>query len=233
MYAVRWQVIACGLIFFVGKLTFGRRVGLIGALIGACYLPAIFHETVLLAATSLYVLNLLMLACALWAARKERWYLWILPGLLLGLSALGRANVLLFLPFLLVGVFLSGRDGRKPLTRPVQALRLVPAALALLLGAIVAIAPATLHNHVSGKDRVLVSQGRGRVLTFHVGPDAPALQEYLAPLRHLLTRAFQPFRRIVIQTINEEKATNSPYVKAFRTSFDVTVDYRNVVLHRR
>jgi hypothetical protein len=52
-------------------------------------------------------------------------------------------------------------------------------------------------------------------------------------LRHLLNRQFQPVKRIAIETINAEKAPQSPYVDALPTSFDVLIDYRNVNLYRQ
>jgi hypothetical protein len=52
-------------------------------------------------------------------------------------------------------------------------------------------------------------------------------------LRHLLTRQFQPVKRIAIETINDEKTSQSPYVDALRTSFDILVDYRSVNLCRK
>jgi hypothetical protein len=55
----------------------------------------------------------------------------------------------------------------------------------------------------------------------------------MASLRHLLMRKFQPIRRISIETINGETAPQSAYVSILRTSFDVTVDYRNVTLYHK
>ena len=69
--------------------------------------------------------------------------------------------------------------------------------------------------------------------TFNVPPDDPRLPEHTGVLRHLLTRPFQPVKRIAIETINDEKAPQSPYVDALRTSFDALVDYRSVNLYRK
>jgi hypothetical protein len=66
-----------------------------------------------------------------------------------------------------------------------------------------------------------------------VPSDDPHIHSYLGPLRHLLTRAFQPLRRIAVETINQEKAPKSPYVDVLRTAFDVSVDYRQVILYRK
>jgi hypothetical protein len=70
-------------------------------------------------------------------------------------------------------------------------------------------------------------------LTLNVPPDDPNLPEYLGVLRHLLTREFQPIRRIAIESINDDDAARSPYLDTLRTVFDVMVDYKEVVLYRR
>jgi ATP-dependent Lhr-like helicase len=79
----------------------------------------------------------------------------------------------------------------------------------------------------------MVSERNGKALRFNVPPDDAHLPEYLGVLRHLLTREFQPIRRIPIETINGDDAARSPYVDALRTAFDVTVDYKEVTLYRR
>jgi hypothetical protein len=48
-----------------------------------------------------------------------------------------------------------------------------------------------------------------------------------------VTRKFQPLKRIVIETINGEKATESPYVEALRSTFDVSADPKEVVLFKK
>jgi ATP-dependent Lhr-like helicase len=92
---------------------------------------------------------------------------------------------------------------------------------------------ASTHLIYHGKRMVGISKRNGRDLTFHVPPEDPDWPQYLELFRHLLTRSFQPLKRIVIETINGEKAHESPYVPGFRTSFEVLVDYKNVNLMRK
>jgi len=80
---------------------------------------------------------------------------------------------------------------------------------------------------------VMVSKRNGKDLTFHVPPEDPLLPEYLGALGHLLSRQFQPVRRIAIETINGEFAPKSPYLPALRSRFEVMVDSKNVNLSRK
>ncbi|UCE20559.1 MAG: DEAD/DEAH box helicase [Gemmatimonadota bacterium] len=91
----------------------------------------------------------------------------------------------------------------------------------------------TTHLVFHGTRLVFVSKRNGKNLTFHIPPEDPQLQEYLCPLHHLLTRRFQPLRRITIETINDEAAPRSPYLDAIRTAFDTMVDFKSVTLYRR
>ena len=79
----------------------------------------------------------------------------------------------------------------------------------------------------------MISKRNGRDLTFYVPPDDPHLPEYMGALRHLLTRQFQPVRRIAIEIINGDPAPPSPYVPALRTCFEAMVDYKQVNLSRK
>jgi ATP-dependent helicase Lhr and Lhr-like helicase len=89
------------------------------------------------------------------------------------------------------------------------------------------------HLVYHGSRLVLVSQRNGSTLTFQVPPDDSHLDEYLAVLHHLLNRKFRPVRRIVIETINEEAASRSPYLEALRRNFDVSAGHRKVTLYRK
>ncbi|MFC2027146.1 DEAD/DEAH box helicase [Chloroflexota bacterium] len=89
------------------------------------------------------------------------------------------------------------------------------------------------HLVFRGKDLVLVSQRNGKVLTLNATPDDPRMTEYLDVLRHLLSRPFQPIRRINIEKINGEHAASSPYVDVLRTSFELIVEHQNVILYNK
>jgi ATP-dependent Lhr-like helicase len=89
------------------------------------------------------------------------------------------------------------------------------------------------HLVYCGSKLVLVSKRYAQFLEFHVPVDDPRIQEYLCVLRHLLTRRFQPLRHITIETINGVAAARSEYVETLKTSFDVMVSYRQVVLYTK
>jgi tetratricopeptide (TPR) repeat protein len=157
---------SCGLIYLFGRMVFGSTVGLLAAAIGALYSVEIFYESALLMTTTLYALNLLLLISILWALERSNWFVWIIPGILLGFSSLGRANVLSFLPFLILGIFLLARG------QPRGRIRSIPSILALLLGLLLVLAPVAARNKVVGRDLVLITSNLGLNLFVGNNPDA-------------------------------------------------------------
>lgn len=88
--------VSCGLLYLIGRKVFSRAAGLAGGLAAAVYGIAFFHEGTLLTVVLIHLLNLLTLWSAYWAAEKKHPAVWAVPGVLLGLSALTRPNVLLW-----------------------------------------------------------------------------------------------------------------------------------------
>ncbi|MCP4629474.1 MAG: hypothetical protein GY850_39115 [bacterium] len=87
------------------------------------------------------------------------------------------------------------------------------------------------HLVCRGKDLVLISQRNGKSLTINIDPDDPNLTECFGFLRHMQNRQFQPIRRGTIETINGEEAAGSSYVDTLRTSFEVLIEHKSVILY--
>jgi ATP-dependent Lhr-like helicase len=89
------------------------------------------------------------------------------------------------------------------------------------------------HLVYHGSKPVMYSQRKGQTLTFLVPPADEHLPEYLVGLRHLLNREFSPIRRIIVESINDEPAIQSPYLPLLKQSFDVVVDIKQISLYRK
>jgi ATP-dependent Lhr-like helicase len=88
------------------------------------------------------------------------------------------------------------------------------------------------HLAYRGREPAMISKGHGRDLEFLMAADDPDLPACLGPLSHLLTRAVSPLNRIVVETINGEEASASPYVGALKTVFETMVEFRKVILYK-
>jgi ATP-dependent helicase Lhr and Lhr-like helicase len=88
------------------------------------------------------------------------------------------------------------------------------------------------HLVYHGERLVLISERNGKVLTFQLSPDDPDIPAVFDVLRHLLTRSFQPLKRIEVETINRRPAAESPFVTPLEREFEVETEFNKIILYR-
>ena len=143
------------LIYTLGRRVFNPRVGKIAGVMAALYGPFIYFEGELLIPVLILFLNLLMAIAVLAASRRPGWWKWLGCGALLGLSAIARPSVLIFLVVLIPWMVaaLKHRNRRWP--------GILLHVFGLLLGAVLLMLPIHIHNYRMAKDFLptMVSQG--------------------------------------------------------------------------
>lgn len=181
--ALQFAALGAGLVgtFVLARRAFGTRLDGLVAL--AClwallqFEPEHFKVARQLFNENVYMpLVLASLIVVLDVARQPRppaWWRALLIGALLGLTAIARAQFLLFIPF---GWFVLALAWKRALLRAV-----VPLA-ALMVGVVLVIAPVTARNwRVSGQAVPISSSGGASLLEFHRPPpgliDPAALQQ--------------------------------------------------------
>ena len=152
----------CVLVWWVARQVFDRRVALLAAGLAATFGMFVFFGGSLLIANVLIPLNLLVMGWGLRALRGDRASEWLVLGALVGLSTLGRPNMLLYAPFVAIGL----------LWRPLPIVRRVGLAVALLAGLALTLGPSALRNHAVADDWVLVSASAGMNFFNGNNPDA-------------------------------------------------------------
>ena len=78
----------------------------------------------------------------------------------------------------------------------------------------------------------IVSQRSGHHLNRHIPLDDSQLEDCLALFSHLVHRPFKPLKRIIIESINNELATESRHPKTFKTVFNAHDESAEFVLYR-
>ncbi len=182
------------LIFKLGKLTLGRSSGIIAAFLAAIYVPFIFFEGELLEISLvLAFLEGTLILLVLARKRSSRW-LAALAGVLLGLAALGKPNLLLFAPTGAIWLYMaalsrhgvsgrgtSRRDPRRADQTHTDRTRAGSRRRAAIMGIVffmatgVTILPATIHNYRSSGDLIPVSSNGGINLFIGNHPGAPGV----------------------------------------------------------
>lgn len=144
--------LSCLLIYFIGKEVFSRRIAILSLGIASIYAPFIYFEGELLITSLVVFLNLLLILFLLKARNTWRW---LAAGAVLGLSAIARPNILVFLPFILFWIWLHHRK------------HLLRYGFAVIGGAALLVAPVSFRNHWVGKDMVLIASQGG--VNFYLG----------------------------------------------------------------
>ena len=161
--------LACVLTYFIGRRVFGMGVGIAAGVASAFTASQIFYDGRLLPPVLITILNLTILLLAIKQTKSPRTWRWPVIGLLLGLSAITRPDILLFVPVLLVWMWLE-RKSVLP-TKPMMWTAIVLAGVLLPIGLV------AVRNRVVGKDSVLISYNGG--LNFFVG-NYPNMEKTLA-----------------------------------------------------
>ncbi len=143
-------------VLLLARRMFGRAAGWIAGLGWAVYRPALWFPTLLLK-ENVFTLALVLLAIALLRTRESRRPLlaWSCVGLLAGIGALLRGNLLVMIPILVLW----------PMARAALERQRVVSALAkcaaVLIGAALVLMPVMLRNRAVGGAFVLTTSGAG------------------------------------------------------------------------
>ena len=147
-------LLSCLLAFLLGRRFLGTRAGLLFAALMSVYWSFIYFEGELLEPVLLVALGLwLVYDVGRWTETMS-FRRAILSGVILGLFALVRPNVLLFAPAVVLWALWVARRRKN-----VRAF--VYASLGFALGSIVTIAPVTIRNYVVARDFVPISSNGG------------------------------------------------------------------------
>lgn len=149
---------ASGFVFAIGRRLFDRRVAVLAGLASATYWILIYFDGELLVPTLLIALDLALILLLVRAAQKPSALAFSLAGIALGLSAISRANILLFAPVIVGWMWLQYRADLQ---------RTFVYAFAITAGCLLIVMPVTIRNYVAGGDSVLVASSGG--VNFYIG----------------------------------------------------------------
>ncbi|PLX30596.1 MAG: hypothetical protein C0600_07915 [Ignavibacteria bacterium] len=161
---------AAVLTYRVGLKQLGETAGVVAGVAVAFYAPLIYYDGLLLIESLLTLLCIAFLLSMLSAIEKRSRGLWILSGLLLGIAAVTRANILLFIPvFLLFWMFSTDLKKHVPVANLVLFI--------ITIG--VVILPTTMHN--AAKEGVFLPVTSSFGYNLYAGNNADADGFYSMP----------------------------------------------------
>jgi len=145
-------VITCLLTYLIGKQLFNKNVGMLGALLCAVCGTLIFYEGVLL---STALTTFFCCACLFFFIRGKEKVITknlILGAVCLGLATLSQPNTIVFLPFILLWMFITYKIPKKEIV--------IKYAIVLLVF-FITISPVTIRNCLYGGKFILLTTAGG------------------------------------------------------------------------
>ncbi len=140
--------------FAISRKIFSGKPSIIPAILVAIYGPLLFYSSQLLPTTMAVTGNIATLF--LWIKLHERPSLktGLLTGLTIGITALLVSNILIFIPVIIIELFLSKHAGTNKKI-------LLKSAGTIILGAAIVILPVTIRNYSISGQPVLISTNAG------------------------------------------------------------------------
>jgi Flp pilus assembly protein TadD len=163
-------------LFFLSRRLLPRGGAIAAALLACVYPFLIYFDNELLIVSLIVLLDLLMLLAIVRADESPTWARWLGVGVLMGLSAIARPNVLVFAPVVLVWAWWRARSrGRRsePRGRVAHLCSSTPARTAALrfacvaIGVVIVVSPVTIRNYLLERDLVLIASQGG--VNFYIG----------------------------------------------------------------
>lgn len=152
-------VFSLAILYRIGLLLFSRAVALLAVLLGILYPLLTYYDGELLLTSLALFLDLSLILLLLEACRRRRAIWWAAAGIVLGLAALARPNILIFAPAIPIWLSIA-RRGRFVRTVALPTLMVALSSLLVIL-------PVTIRNAREGGERVFIAWQGG--LNFYLG----------------------------------------------------------------
>lgn len=101
---------ACLLVGYAGRKFLGANIGLLAAILAACYAPLIYFDAIIQKANLVFFCSASLLAACAWTREKPTALRWFMVGAAYAMLALTRQNALLFAAFLIPWLWLAFRQ---------------------------------------------------------------------------------------------------------------------------
>ena len=161
-------------VYFLGRRMFGEREALLGSALAALYPLFIYFSNELLIVSLVVLLDVLLISTLLRADESPSRGRWFAAGAVMGVSAIARPSVVVFLPALFCWMWWRARTNSGGARASVR--RLAPSAAfkvgaarfaVVVLGVAAAVLPVTLRNYAVERDFVPIASQGG--INFFIG----------------------------------------------------------------
>ncbi|MBU2446081.1 MAG: glycosyltransferase family 39 protein [Bacteroidetes bacterium] len=162
------------IIYLIGRNFHSSKVGYISALITAVYGPLIFYSALILSETlQVFFVSILILLLSKFNFEiNKKWA--FLTGMLIGIAAIFRANILIFFPGVILWLLYSQKVHKESKTKFTKTI------ITFSLGLIIIIMPVTIRNLVVANDLIIITSNGG--INFYLGNNPKSEGIFIAPI---------------------------------------------------
>ncbi|MFH1458961.1 MAG: tetratricopeptide repeat protein [Candidatus Omnitrophota bacterium] len=209
---------SCVLIYWLGKKIFNRGIALVAGLICSFYGVLIYFDAEFLNVNLAIFFYLLLLILLLKAVECSSVFKWMGVGGLFGVCFQISANILSFLPFLLIWVFFYQNNFQvqaKAINKNVKKLLVL---LCIGFGIILSLLPLTLRNLSQGGELVIVPSSVG--INFYMANNAQADGKRVIAPSHDFAYSDKEYIQdnVIIASIKQAQRLTGKHLTAVQTS---------------
>jgi len=193
------DTVICIFVFYLGKKIYDAGTGLIAAFFASFYRTSIVYAASVLSDSLIFFLYMFFMLLVYYALEKPNFIRWAAAGVVLGFAALAKPTISIYLPFLLLGLYLY--PDKKMLSSELP-LRLHPLMVLVILIAVsgLTILPVTLRNFsVSGEIIPICTNG---LVNWKIGNSSDSIGLFYYPKGELLSPLSLPFWRLFLAKLN-------------------------------
>lgn len=202
----------CYLVARLGVMLAGFRAGVLAGILAAVYWPFVYFDGALLTVGLEVFLDVTLLLLLEHAARRPRWPLLLAGGIVWGLSAITRPNILALAPAILAWAWLVATPEHR-LRHAIRTVVLVGAGAAMM------ILPVTVRNYLVGREWVLVATSGGMNFCIGNNPRSDGTSAVLPGARKGRFGSLKDTRRMAERelgrTLSDREVSDYWYGKAF------------------
>lgn len=193
------DILLCGLIFYLGKKIYNEKTGLIAAFFACFYRTSIVYAASVLSDSLIFFLYIFFIALVYYALEKPNVFRWASAGVVLGLAALSKPTIAVYLPFLAAGLYLYPTKKLLPGNAPAK-LQPVLILLILLASSGLTILPVTARNfYVSGELIPICTNG---LVNWQIGNSSDSIGLFYYPKGEILSLFSIEFWKLFLVKVN-------------------------------
>lgn len=189
----------CFFLYYIAKKIYNEWAGLAAAFLACFYRTSVVYASTVLSDGLIYFLYVLFIALVYFSLQKPNYLRWILSGVVLGLAALAKPTIAVFLPFLLLGLYLYPEKKLLPCNmKP----KYQPAAILILLLFVsgMTILPVTIRNYYVSREFVPICTNGP--INWHIGNSSDSLGLFHYPKGELLSPLSGAFWKLFFTKLN-------------------------------